>query len=131
MVMLVLVCVAPALHAEVERVEVRAGDTLWSIAKSTRASADVPIGAQAAAIFRANPHAFSSDTMDSLIAGSDLRIPRIDGEVAAVGGRANEGSCGGTCSTGARVSRSASRADPPRFVQVIRGTRVDRAAVRN
>lgn len=61
---------------------VKSGDTLYRIAKSvTPASGD--INATMRAIQRANPHAFSSSSMNSLIAGVTLAIPDGSGAVPA------------------------------------------------
>jgi len=57
-----------------EEVLVQPGDTLWSIAKSTR-SDHVSIRSQAEAIFKANRRAFSDDTMSSLLYGVRLTLP--------------------------------------------------------
>ncbi|MCZ4337077.1 FimV/HubP family polar landmark protein [Shewanella colwelliana] len=52
-----------------------AADTFWSIAQKTRPDASVSIYQVMAAIYDANPHAFSSDNYNSLERGMILLIP--------------------------------------------------------
>jgi FimV-like protein len=60
-------------------VVVQPGDTLWSIAKNSRAHESVAIHDQVDAIFRLNPHAFAGDSVDSLRYGAVLTLPE-DGQ---------------------------------------------------
>lgn len=59
-------------HAE--ELLVQPGDTLWSIAKSTRPD-HLTIRQQAEVIFRTNTHAFADETMNSLRHGVRLTLP--------------------------------------------------------
>ena len=52
-----------------------ASDTFWSIAQKTRPDASVTIYQVMAAIYEANPHAFTSDNYNSLEKGMILLIP--------------------------------------------------------
>ena len=56
-------------------VVVQPGDTLWSIAKNSRAHESIAIHDQVNAIFRLNPHAFTGDSVDSLRHGAVLSLP--------------------------------------------------------
>ncbi|WP_051076187.1 FimV/HubP family polar landmark protein [Thioalkalivibrio sp. ALJ24] len=53
---------------------VQGDETLWSIARQLRPSAEVPIDAMAQALFEHNPHAFDG-ARDRMLAGALLRIP--------------------------------------------------------
>ncbi|QLE85972.1 pilus assembly protein FimV [Shewanella sp. Scap07] len=53
----------------------RSSDTFWSIAQKTRPDSSVSIYQVMAAIYDANPHAFSSDNYNSLERGMILLIP--------------------------------------------------------
>ncbi|MDO4777607.1 MAG: FimV/HubP family polar landmark protein [Cardiobacteriaceae bacterium] len=61
---------------------VKAGETLYSIAAATR-PASMSVNEMMRAIKRANPRAFSSSSMNSLMAGVTLVIPHGGGNVAA------------------------------------------------
>ncbi|MCL1041450.1 hypothetical protein L2712_07335 [Shewanella marisflavi] len=52
-----------------------ASDTFWSIAQKTRPDSSVTVYQVMAAIYEANPHAFSSDNYNSLEKGMTLLIP--------------------------------------------------------
>ncbi len=58
------------------------GDTLWTIAKNTRAHEAIAIQDQMATIFRLNPHAFADNSVDSLRYGARLTLPE-DGQEAS------------------------------------------------
>lgn len=128
----VLYCAAPVLHADVAKVTVAPGDTLWSIAKSTRPSRDVSIGAHAAAIFHSNPRAFSDDTMDSLLSGSELLIPQSDAAEVRIADSGGHSACGAHCERAEPAARAVSRSNASTTtVQVIRGSSMAPTLVRN
>lgn len=52
-----------------------AKDTFWSIAQKVRPDASVSVYQVMAAVFDANPHAFNSDSYNSLERGMILLIP--------------------------------------------------------
>ncbi|MGI2260902.1 FimV/HubP family polar landmark protein [Shewanella sp. GXUN23E] len=53
-------------------------DTFWSIAQKTRPNESVSVYQVMAAIFEANPHAFTSDNYNSLEKGMILAIPSLE-----------------------------------------------------
>ncbi|WP_153913115.1 FimV/HubP family polar landmark protein [Shewanella sp. TC10] len=53
-------------------------DTFWSIAQKVRPNQDISVYQVMAALFDANPHAFSSDNYNSLERGMTLLIPSAD-----------------------------------------------------
>lgn len=57
---------------------VKKGQTLFSIAEAVRPSSDFPVRKAMEQIYAANPRAFSSNSLDSLMAGYILTIPHFD-----------------------------------------------------
>ncbi|MDO8825223.1 FimV/HubP family polar landmark protein [Methylophaga sp.] len=58
--------------------KVQSRETLWSIAERTRPSADITMQQMMIALLNANPGAFQQNNVNSLYAGSTLRIPATD-----------------------------------------------------
>lgn len=58
--------------------KVQSRETLWSIAEKTRPSADITMQQMMIALLNANPGAFQQNNVNSLYAGSTLRIPSTD-----------------------------------------------------
>ncbi|ODN67716.1 FimV/HubP family polar landmark protein [Methylophaga muralis] len=58
--------------------KVQSRDTLWSIAERTRPSANITMQQMMIALLNANPAAFQQNNVNSLYAGSTLRIPSTD-----------------------------------------------------
>lgn len=55
--------------------KVQSRDTLWSIAERTRPSADISMQQMMIGLLNANPQAFQQNNVNSLYAGSTLKIP--------------------------------------------------------
>lgn len=70
----------PQLQADpkAERYQSQSGDSLWTIAKTTRADDSVPVRRQMLAIRALNPEAFVNGDMDRLRAGQALTLPTAD-----------------------------------------------------
>lgn len=58
--------------------KVQSRETLWSIAERMRPSADITMQQMMIALLNANPGAFQQNNVNSLYAGSTLRIPSTD-----------------------------------------------------
>ncbi|WP_296592587.1 FimV/HubP family polar landmark protein [Methylophaga sp.] len=62
----------------VTQYNVQSRDTLWSIAERTRPSGDITMQQMMIGLLNANPRAFQQDNVNSLYAGSTLRIPATE-----------------------------------------------------
>ena len=67
-----------ASRDNVSEYKVHSRDTLWSIAERTRPSANITMQQMMLALLNANPRAFQQNNVNSLYAGSTLRIPSTD-----------------------------------------------------
>jgi pilus assembly protein FimV len=67
---------------------VRRDDTLWSLAKNLRPSADIGIEQMMIALQRANPDAFADNNINNLHAGVTLKVPDRDAILALTRGQA-------------------------------------------
>ena len=54
---------------------IKAGETLWDIAKATRVNKDISVEQQIFALYKANPEAFKTGNMNVLPQGKVLKIP--------------------------------------------------------
>ena len=67
---------------------VRRDETLWSLAKNLRPSADIGIEQMMIALQRANPDAFADNNINNLHAGVTLKVPDRDAILALTRGQA-------------------------------------------
>ena len=98
---------------------VQPGDTLWSIARTTKPD-NLSIRQQAEAIFRNNSHAFADDSMNSLRHGVRLTLPEATST-------ARESAIQQKHQSAARESETSS---PRHTITVIRGVAMDQREVR-
>lgn len=101
-----------------DEVLVQPGDTLWSIARNTHAD-HVSIRNQAEAIFRANPHAFADDTMNSLLYGARLELPETTSAAS-----------GESVHRDHAAARAPKSEEPLKVITIIRGVSMNEAQVR-